>query len=145
MSFISHSSTQPESQTDVRTSEYINLQKHRTGLQRLWHAGLYSVQGLHAGWHEKAFRLEACLALVLLPAALWVGQSWLEIVTLIACVLLVLVVELLNSAIEATVDRIGLEWHLLAKKAKDLGSAAVLLTLMLCAGTWIAAVMMHWR
>lgn len=145
MSFISHSSTQPESQTDVRTSEYINLQKQRTGLQRLWHASLYSVQGLHAGWHEKAFRLEVCLALVLLPAALWVGQSWLEIVALIACVLLVLVAELLNSAIEATVDRIGLEWHPLAKKAKDLGSAAVLLTLMLCAGTWIAAVVMHWR
>lgn len=113
-------------------------------MHRLWHAGIYSLQGLQAAWHEKAFRLEASLAIVLVPAALWVGQNWLEVAVLLACVVLVLVVELLNSAIETTVDRVGLQWHALAKKAKDLGSAAVLLALLLCAGTWLAAAWARW-
>lgn len=121
-----------------------NPQKQRKGLHRLWHAGMYSLQGLRAAWHEKAFRLEAIWAMVLLPAAFGVGRHWLEVAALIACVVLVLVVELLNSAIEATVDRVGLEWHALAKKAKDLGSAAVLLALLLCVGTWAAAIWARW-
>lgn len=121
-----------------------NPQKQRKGLHRLWHAGMYSLQGLRAAWHEKAFRLEAIWAMVLLPAAFGVGSHWLEVAALIACVVLVLVVELLNSAIEATVDRVGLEWHALAKKAKDLGSAAVLLALLLCVGTWGAAIWARW-
>lgn len=121
-----------------------NPQKQRKGLHRLWHAGMYSLQGLRAAWHEKAFRLEAIWAMVLLPAAFGVGSHWLEVAALIACVVLVLVVELLNSAIEATVDRVGLEWHALAKKAKDLGSAAVLLALLLCVGTWAAAIWARW-
>lgn len=124
---------------DCANAGEVNPQKSRTGLSRLWHALGYSLQGLHAAWYEKAFRQEACLAAVLLPSAVWLGQSWLEVLALIATVVLVLVAELLNSAVEATVDRVGPEWHLLSKKAKDLGSAAVLLTLLLCAGAWMAA------
>ena len=124
---------------DCANADEVNPQKSRTGLSRVWHALGYSLQGLHAAWYEKAFRQEACLAAVLLPSAVWLGQSWLEVLALIATVVLVLVAELLNSAVEATVDRVGPEWHLLSKKAKDLGSAAVLLTLLLCAGAWMAA------
>lgn len=124
---------------DRATQDEVNPQKRRTGLSRVWHALGYSLQGLHAAWSEKAFRQEVCLAAVLLPSAVWLGQSWLEVLALMATVVLVLVVELLNSAVEATVDRVGLEWHSLSKKAKDLGSAAVLLSLLLCAGAWVAA------
>ena len=119
--------------------EATNAQKSRTGLDRLWHAARYSMDGLRAGWGQTAFRQEVLAALVLLPAALWLGQSWLEVTLLGGSVVLVLVVELLNSGIEAAIDRIGPEWHLLSKQAKDMGSAAVLLTVLLCAGVWAAA------
>ena len=114
--------------------------KARQGLSRLWHATGYSLQGLHAGWQEKAFRLEVQLSILLLPAAFLLGQNWVERMMLAGSVLLVLIVELLNSGIEAAIDRIGPEWHELSKKAKDMGSAAVLLSLLLCAGTWGAAI-----
>lgn len=113
-----------------------NPQKLRSGLTRLWYATGYSLQGLQAGWQQTAFRQEAFLAAMLLPAAFWLGQTWLEAFALAFAVVFVLVTELLNSAVEAAVDRVGLEWHALAKQAKDLGSAAVLLALLLCAGTW---------
>ena len=116
-----------------------NAQKSRTGLDRLWHAARYSMDGLRAGWGQTAFRQEVLAALVLLPAALWLGQSWFEVTLLGGSVVLVLVVELLNSGIEAAIDRIGPEWHLLSKQAKDMGSAAVLLSVLLCAGIWGAA------
>ena len=116
-----------------------NLQKTRTGLSRVWHATGYSLAGLRAGWGEPAFRQEALLAMVMLPAAFWLGKSWLEIAVLCASVVLVMVVELLNTAVEAAIDRIGPEWHDLSKRSKDMGSAAVLLSLMLCAGIWAAA------
>lgn len=119
--------------------EATNAQKSRTGLDRLWHAARYSMDGLRAGWGQTAFRQEVLAALVLLPAALWLGQSWLEVTLLGGSVVLVLVVELLNSGIEAAIDRIGPEWHLLSKQAKDMGSAAVLLSVFLCAGIWGAA------
>lgn len=119
--------------------EATNAQKSRTGLDRLWHAARYSMDGLRAGWGQTAFRQEVLAALVLLPAALWLGQSWLEVTLLGGSVVLVLVVELLNSGIEAAIDRIGPEWHLLSKQAKDMGSAAVLLSVLLCAGIWGAA------
>lgn len=119
--------------------EATNAQKSRTGLDRLWHAARYSMDGLRAGWGQTAFRQEVLAALVLLPAALWLGQSWLEVTLLGGSVVLVLVVELLNSGIEAAIDRIGPEWHLLSKQAKDMGSAAVLLSVLLCAGIWVAA------
>ena len=121
------------------TPEAPNAQKSRTGLHRLWHATRYSFDGLRAGWGQAAFRQEALAALMLLPLSLWLGGNWVEVALLGGVVLLVLVVELLNSGIEAAVDRIGPEWHLLSKQAKDMGSAAVLLTVLLCAGVWAAA------
>ncbi len=117
----------------------VNPQKDRRGLTRLWHATGYSLQGLRAGWGETAFRQEALAALVLLPASLWLGASWVETAVLAGSVLLVLITELLNSGIEAAIDRIGPEWHPLSKRAKDMGSAAVLLALLLCAAVWCAA------
>lgn len=116
-----------------------NAQKQRTGLVRLRYAWGYSLAGLRAAWGETAFRQECWLAMVLVPASWYVGQNWVERSLLLASVGAVLVVELLNSAIEATVDRMGPEWHALAKRAKDMGSAAVLLTLLWCALTWLGA------
>lgn len=116
-----------------------NPQKQRTGINRILHAGAYSLAGLRAGWKEKAFRTEAILAIVLLPIALWLGQSWLERMFLAATVVLVLITELLNSAVEAAIDRIGPEWHQLSKNAKDMGSAAVLLSLLLCGAAFVSA------
>lgn len=108
-----------------------------TGIGRIIRAAKYSSQGLAAAWrHEAAFRQELALTLVLLPAAMWLGQSALERVLLIGVCVLVLIVELLNSAIEAAVDRHGDEHHNLSGQAKDMGSAAVLLSLLLVALVW---------
>jgi diacylglycerol kinase (ATP) len=117
----------------------VNPQKARKGLNRILHAGGYSIQGLRAGWGETAFRQEAILAVALLPLALWLGQSWVETALLAGSVLLVMIVELLNTCVESAIDRIGPEWHDLSKRAKDMGSAAVLLSLLLCAGVWLGA------
>ncbi|MDR2156044.1 MAG: diacylglycerol kinase [Burkholderiaceae bacterium] len=121
------------------TAPEANPQKARRGLSRLWHATGYSVAGLRAGWGETAFRQETIAAIALLPAAFWVGRSWVEVSLLCAVTLLVLVVELLNTGVEAAIDRIGPEWHELSKRAKDMGSAAVLLSLVLAGGVWLAA------
>ncbi len=75
----------------------------------------------------------------MVPLAFWLGQNWVEVALLAGSVLLVMIVELLNTGIEAAIDRISLEWHPLAKRAKDMGSAAVLLALLVCAGIWSAA------
>ena len=123
----------------VPLSPAVNPQKSRRGLTRVWHAAGYSLAGLRAGWDETAFRQEALASLVLVPAAFWLGRNWTEIVLLLATVMLVLIVELLNTCIEAAIDRIGPDWHELSKRAKDMGSAAVLLSLLLCAGTWALA------
>ena len=120
-------------------SDPANPQALRRGLTRVWHAALISLNGFRAGWREAAFREEVICAVVMLPAAFWVGRSWVEVALLISTVMLVLIVELLNSAIENAIDRIGPEWHPLSKTAKDLGSAAVLLSILLCGGAWIAA------
>ncbi|MBC7469575.1 MAG: diacylglycerol kinase [Ramlibacter sp.] len=117
-----------------------NPQKLRTGLNRIWHATGYSLAGLRAGWAEPAFRQEAVAAIVLLPASFWLARSWVEAALLAGSVLIVMIVELLNTAVETVVDRIGPEWHDLSKRAKDMGSAAVLLSLLLCGGIWAAAV-----
>ena len=122
------------------SSDPVNPQKDRTGLSRVLHAGGYSVAGLKAGWHEKAFQQESICAFVMVPAAFWLGQSWEQIALLAGTVILVLIVELLNTGIEAAIDRIGPEWHELSKKAKDMGSAAVLLALCLCGAVWAAAI-----
>jgi len=123
----------------VPFSSPANAQKSRRGLSRVWHAACYSVAGLRAGWNETAFRQEALASLVLVPSAFLLGRNWMETVLLAGTVLLVLIVELLNTGIEAAIDRIGPEWHELSKRAKDMGSAAVLLCLLLCAVTWTLA------
>ena len=117
----------------------VNPQKARRGLSRVWHALGYSLAGLRAGWFEAAFRQEALASVFLLPAAFWLGRSWVESALLAGSVILVMIVELLNTGIETAIDRIGPEWHDLSKRAKDMGSAAVLLSLLLCAGTWLLA------
>jgi diacylglycerol kinase (ATP) len=117
----------------------VNPQKSRTGINRILHASGYSVEGLRAGWQETAFRQEAILAMLMLPLAFWLGRTWLEVSMLAAVVLVVLITELLNTGIETAIDRIGPEWHALSKRAKDMGSAAVLLSLLLCGGVWSAA------
>jgi diacylglycerol kinase (ATP) len=114
-------------------------QKLRSGFSRVWHAAGFSLSGLRAGWEETPFRQEALAAALMVPSAFWLGRSWTETALLAGSVLIVLTVELLNTAIEACVDRIGPEWHELSKRAKDMGSAAVLLSLLLCAGVWAAA------
>lgn len=105
--------------------------KGKTGLRRILNALAYSLDGLRAAYrHEDAFRQEVLLAALLLPVAFLVPASGAGRALLVASVLLVLVVELLNSAVEAAVDRISLEDHRLAKRAKDIGSAAVLISLL---------------
>jgi diacylglycerol kinase (ATP) len=117
----------------------VDAQKRRKGLNRVWHAAGYSLAGLRAGWGETAFRQEAIAAIVLIPAAFWLGRNWTETVLLAGTVILVMIVELLNTGIECAIDRIGSDWHALSKRAKDMGSAAVLLSLLLCTLTWAMA------
>lgn len=111
--------------------------KGKTGLKRVWNALFYSIDGMRAAFrHEDAFRQEVFLAVLLIPAALFTPAGGPGKALMIAAVLLVLIVELLNSAIEAAVDRISLENHALAKRAKDIGSAAVLLALINVPVVW---------
>lgn len=111
--------------------------KGKTGLRRILNALAYSLDGLRAAYrHEDAFRQEVLLAALVLPAAFLVPASGAGRALLVASVLLVLVVELLNSAVEAAVDRISLEDHRLAKRAKDIGSAAVLISLLNVVLVW---------
>jgi len=117
-----------------------NPHKGKTGLDRVKHAAGYSAAGLRAAYrHESAFRQECWLSAVMLPLAFWLGRHWIEVALLAGSTMLVLIVELLNSAIEATVDRVSLDLHDLSKRAKDLGSAAVMLSLLLAGGIWLAA------
>ena len=104
---------------------------------RIVRAFSYSLKGLRAAYRkESAFRQELILAMVMLPLAVWLGKTGVERALLIGSVLLVLIVELLNSAVEATVDRGGKDWNKLAGRAKDMGSAAVLIALLQLAATW---------
>ncbi len=107
------------------------------GLRRIWLATHYSLQGIKAAFNsEAAFRQEIALCVVLIPAAFWLGTTAAERVLLIGVCLLVLVIELLNSAIEAAIDRIGEERHPLSGYAKDMGSAAVFIGLLIACLTW---------
>lgn len=107
-------------------------------LEHLYHATKWSLAGLKAAWvHEQAFRIEIVASFIILPLAFYLGETHIEKVLLIASWLLVLVVELLNSAIEATVDRISTDFHELSGRAKDLGSAAVFMSNIIFACTWI--------
>jgi diacylglycerol kinase (ATP) len=111
--------------------------KGKTGLRRLLNAFGYSMAGFKAAFkNEDAFRQEVMMAVILLPLAVYFGKTGMQTALMIACVLLVMIVELLNSSIEATVDRISLENHQLAKRAKDIGSAAVLLSLINLVVVW---------
>lgn len=119
--------------------EPTDAQKQRKGLSRMGHAFGYSMAGLRAGWAETAFRQEAMAAIVMVPVAFWLGTGWVEVALLAGSATLVMVVELLNTGIESAIDRFGPEWNELSKRAKDMGSAAVLLSLLICGGTWTAA------
>jgi len=112
--------------------------KGKTGMRRVINAARYSLEGLAAAArHEDAFRQELILAAVLVPLGLWLGADGVERALLVGSVLMVLVVELLNSAVEATVDRVSLEDHQLAKRAKDIGSAAVMMSLVTVGVVWL--------
>jgi diacylglycerol kinase (ATP) len=114
--------------------------KGHTGIDRIVRAAGHSASGLRLAYAaESAFRQEVWLAALLLPTAFWLGRDWIQTALLAGSVLLVMIVELLNSGIEAVVDRVSYDWHELSKRAKDFGSAAVLLSLLLCAGVWVAA------
>lgn len=117
-----------------------NPHKGRTGLDRVIRATGYSFQGLKSAYRgESAFRQETWLAAILIPLAFWVGRGWVEVGLLAGAVLLVMIVELLNSAVESAVDRVSFEEHELSKRAKDLASAAVFVSLVLCGSLWAAA------
>ena len=108
-----------------------------SGLGRILRAMKFSSQGLASAWkNEAAFRQELILLVVLVPAAIWLGQTALERAVLIGCLFVVLIVELINSAIEAAIDRHGDEIHELSGRAKDMGSAAVFVSLLLVAVVW---------
>jgi len=116
--------------------------KGKTGVQRVWNALHYSLAGLRAALRcEDAFRQEALLAVVLIPLSFFLPASGTGRALMIASVLLVLIVELLNSAIEATVDRVSLDRHHLSKRAKDIGSAAVLLALINVFVVWSCVIL----
>jgi diacylglycerol kinase (ATP) len=109
-------------------------------LTRLQGAWANSLRGLRMAYRgEQAFRQEVALAAIAVPMAFWIGRSWVEVAVLAGCVWLVMVVELLNSAIEAAIDRIGPERHALSGRAKDVASAAVWMALALCIAIWSAA------
>jgi len=117
-----------------------NPHKGRTGIERIVRATGYSIEGLATAYRgESAFRQETWLAVLMLPLSFWLGRSWIEVALLAGSVMLVLIVELLNSGIESAIDRVSFEMHDLSKRAKDLASAAVFLSLLLCAGVWLAA------
>ena len=120
------------------SSQIESPHKGKTGLRRIWNAMFYSIEGLKAAFrHEDAFRQEVLLAVLLIPLALFLPASGVGKALMIASVILVLIVELLNSAVEATVDRVSLEHHRLAKRAKDIGSAAVMMSLVNVVAVWL--------
>ena len=108
------------------------------GIKRIMNATVYSMQGFKAAYdHEEAFRQECYLAIILIPLGLWLGENGIEKALLISTVLLVFIVELLNTGIEATVDRVGFEKHELSGRAKDIGSAAVFMSLVNVLVVWV--------
>ena len=114
------------------------MKPQNTGFKRIINATFFSIAGLKAAWrNEAAFRQECSLALVLTPAAFWLGRNAVERSLLLGTVWLVLIVELLNSAVEAVVDRVGTDHHRLSGRAKDLGSAGVFVSLLLTLVVWV--------
>jgi diacylglycerol kinase (ATP) len=130
----------PASQQTAQPQE--SPHKGKTGLRRVLNATHYSLAGLAAAVrHEDAFRQELILVVLLTPLALWLGSTGVERALLIGSLIIVLIVELLNSAVEATVDRISFENHRLAKRAKDIGSAAVMLSLLNAGVVWLLIIL----
>ena len=128
-----------ESQNSPWSQEAGMAKPGNTGIRRILRATVYSAQGFAHAWkHESAFRQELGLTVVLIPFAIWLGQSIVERALLIGVCLIVIVVELLNSAIEAAIDRHGDEHHELSGRAKDLGSSAVFVSLVLVVLVWAA-------
>lgn len=126
----------------LRMNEPTSPYKGKTGLQRIINAAGYSWAGLRAAFrHEDAFRQEVFLLVLLVPLALYLGDDGVERALMIGSLLLVLIVELLNSAVEAAVDRVSLERHPLIKRAKDMGSAAVMISLINVAVVWLALIL----
>lgn len=124
---------EPTSQTPNSQSPF----KGKTGLRRLWNAFFYTLDGLRAAYrHEDAFRQEVWLAVVMIPLAFLLPATGVGRALMVTSVLLVIIVELVNSAIEAAIDRISLEKHSLSKRAKDIGSAAVMIALINVVVTW---------
>jgi diacylglycerol kinase (ATP) len=124
---------EPTSQTPNSQSPF----KGKTGLKRLWNAFFYTLDGLRAAYrHEDAFRQEVWLAVVMIPLAFLLPATGIGRALMVTSVLLVIIVELVNSAIEAAIDRISLEKHSLSKRAKDIGSAAVMIALINVVVTW---------
>ncbi|MBU1236197.1 MAG: diacylglycerol kinase [Gammaproteobacteria bacterium] len=124
---------EPTSQTPNSQSPF----KGRTGFRRLWNAFFYTLDGLRAAYrHEDAFRQEVWLAVVMIPLAFLLPATGVGRALMVTSVLLVIIVELVNSAIEAAIDRISLEKHSLSKRAKDIGSAAVMIALINVVVTW---------
>lgn len=123
-----------------------NPHKGRTGLDRIIHAAGYSWAGLKAAYTgESAFRQETWLCVLAAPLSFWLAKTWEQAALLLGSLVLILIVELLNSAVEAVVDRVSFERHELSKRAKDIASAAVLMSLLLAGGIWAAALWQHLR
>jgi diacylglycerol kinase (ATP) len=121
------------------------IQKTRTGIDRIARAFDISLKGLRGAWLEKAFRQEVALSVVLVPLALGLGRSWVETMMMLMSVGLVLICEIANSALEAVVDRIGPEFHELSGRAKDMGSAMVLVSIVLCVLAYGGVIAGHLR
>ena len=121
------------------------VQKTRSGVDRIARAFGISMKGLRAAWLEKAFRQEVALSVVMLPAALLLGRTWIETMMMLTSVGLVLICEIANSAVEAVVDRIGPEFHELSGRAKDMGSAMVFISLVLCVLAYGGVIVGHLR
>lgn len=114
----------------------IIFKKNRKGLSRIWHASKYSWSGIKDAWLEPAFRLAVILFVISLPLAQLIGGSMMEKLLLISCIWFLMIVEVINSAIESAIDRVGLQYHELSGKAKDLGSSSVLMTIIFCLIIW---------
>lgn len=126
-------------ETPDNTEPTGNALKGKRGVRRLINATRYSRDGLIAAWrNEDAFRQEVALTVILTPLALWLPLPLVEKILLVGVLLILLIVELLNSAIEAAIDRDSMEINSLGKRAKDIGSAAVAMALLLAGGTWVA-------
>ena len=121
------------------------VQKTRSGVDRIARAFGISMKGLRAAWLEKAFRQEVALSVVMVPAALLLGRTWIETMMMLTSVGLVLICEIANSAVEAVVDRIGPEFHELSGRAKDMGSAMVFISLLLCVLAYGGVIVGHLR